>query len=62
MQEINDFIVHNLFLSIFCKQNTDLSSEEEVFQKKYDYLADRVKPSDFKINENLMNETNLPIW
>lgn len=62
MQEINDFIVHNLFLSIFGKQNVELNKEEQEFQTKYDNLAERVKPADFKINESLMNETNQPVW
>jgi hypothetical protein len=62
MQEINDLIVKGLYLSILGNSVNEMSKEEAEFQQKYNFLADKVKPIDFKISEDLMNASNLPMW
>ena len=62
MQEINDLIVKNLYQSILGNSSTEMNPEEKKFQDRYNYLSEKVKPSDFKITEQLMNSSNMPMW
>jgi CRISPR/Cas system-associated endonuclease Cas1 len=62
MQEINDLVVKGLYLSILGNSVNEMSREEAEFQNKYNHLSDRVVPSDFKISEEMMNSSNLPMW